>query len=60
MATLIVIRNGTVTGQPALSGETNATAEFVETTTVDGEEVHVVDDVIPEHRRPSRSGLRRI
>lgn len=78
----IVIRNGTVAGQPALSGETNAsvlfenrsdwddehdsvtpknlsvsalldetnaTADFVETTTVDGEEVHVVEMSTPEH-----------
>lgn len=78
----IVIRNGTVAGQPALSGETNAsvlfenrsdwghehdsvtpenlsvsalldetnaTAEFVETTTIDGEEVHVVEMSTPEH-----------
>jgi outer membrane lipoprotein-sorting protein len=81
----IVVRNGTVVGQSALSGgtnasalsdarsewdrewdhehggvtpknlsvstlleETNATAEFVETTTVDGETVHVVELSSPE------------
>jgi outer membrane lipoprotein-sorting protein len=77
----IIVRNGTVVGQSALSGETNATmlsgnqskwqhehdgmtpenlsvstlleetnttAEFVETTTIDGETVHVVELSSPE------------
>jgi len=81
----IVIRNGTVVGQSALSGEanasvpsenrsewhhehdgvtpenlsvstlleeTNATAEFVETTTIDGESVHVVELSSPERDGP--------